>query len=420
VAGVLLALALATGNPADAALEEFESWSVGERERDDENGLDELHRAFAPWEDWRWRRYRNGSRVGMGCATTETWEVDLDVKLRHPLGARGEVGFRHRQRERLGESVTWSEYNGAWRARGHTWLGATYRPSFDKEQHDAGLFVRWERDSTRWIRLHLGFEDVLNDFWEGHTRHVREKPRRRYGRRPVEVELSGLWLGRSAGIAARAVWLPECERTVRPPAEGPAALAPATALELAGALLELDAFVARDPGLTWGLRTGLKRADRTDRTGDAGTAASLWPADRATLRDVSLEPWLDVQVAPGWRVRPRGLARWSRESHRDDLGRHTLETRHLGGVATATWSPLRFLNVELGLAAERVRVRQAAHPDRAFFTHGSRTESRVILALELHGPGFALVLFETLELDDEGYQGVTAHDKGFARLIVEF
>ena len=54
------------------------------------------------------------------------------------------------------------------------------------------------------------------------------------------------------------------------------------------------------------------------------------------------------------------------------------------------------------------------------FANGTRTESRLILSLDFRGEGVHLVLTETFETDNEGYQTVGNHDKGFAHLVLEF
>jgi hypothetical protein len=65
-------------------------------------------------------------------------------------------------------------------------------------------------------------------------------------------------------------------------------------------------------------------------------------------------------------------------------------------------------------------VRQEGPPELDVFTHGTRRESRAVVALDFHWNGAHLVLIESLEGDDEGYQTVGFHDKGFAHLTIQF
>jgi hypothetical protein len=416
--GALLAASVAVGaGPARAALEEFEHWSVAARELDDENGLDDMLRSFSPWANWRWRAVDQGARVGMGCATTETWEVDLDVKLRHWLSPRVMAEFRSFQQEEIGEQVSWNEFSGSYAAAGGLWLGAAYRPSFEKESHDAALFGGLWRDRERWLRLRLGFEDALNDFWDERTQYIEDKERRVYEQQPYELEASGEWHAPNLGwLAGRLVRLFPFERGVTPAPSDSAS--PASQLDLSGWLAYADWMTGSETTLSGGVVTRWKSADRADSF-QTTSGDSSW-SDTAELRDFYLRPWLARSLGRGWTARLLLQGRWSSELHFDGTRDHTLETRHLGGIGGVVWSVAPFLDLEGGLGLEDVRVEQDAAGDYEAFTHGSRFESRFLLGLDFHWNGGRIVLIETLEGDNEGYQTVGFHDKGFVQIAIEF
>jgi hypothetical protein len=403
---------------AECALEEFEIWSIGARELDDENGLDELLRSFSPWEDWRWRENQKGARVGMGCATTQFWEVNLDVKLWHEVSDRVMVGFRSRQREQLGESVSWNEFSGGFRPVGRWWVGGTYRPAFEKEQHDAGLFVGYMRDWMSWLRLHVGFEDVLNDFWDERTRYIEGKSRRVYVTNPHELELTGGWREAGLGaVAVRGVLLPAYQRTLEP---GPDDPVHSSDTRLTGWLLRTD--LVSDPlrRTVLGFRGRVKGTDRSLGIRYEGTAGIDYTLDEARLRELWLQPWGEYRLAERWKFRAIGQARWSSETHDDGSREHRIEIQQVGGMGSLIWSAWQFLDISLGVAAEAVRVDQDAGPEFTYFTHGDRGESRAVIALDLHWNGARMVLIESLEGNNEGYQTTGYHDKGFAHLVIEF
>lgn len=419
-AAALLAAALAASPcaPARAAIEEYEDWSVAAYELDDENGLDDLMRGFSPWEDWEWRTAQQGARVGMGCATTQTWEVDLDAKLQQWLSRRVQVGYRHFQREELGESVTLDEFLLAYRAPDGWWGGGTYRPSFDKQRHDAGLFAGWYGDSAHWARAHLGFEDALNNFWEGRTEYIEDKERRRYTANPRELELSGMWRAADRwGAAARLDGVPTYARHLTPAPSDPAL---PSRLELSGWEMGADGFADGGHGWTLGLRARWKGCDRTDRLDETAVPGVYAAYDVGRLRDGYLRPWCAKRLGRRWSLRAQAQARWSSETHDTPLGHHSLATRHLGGLATAIWRMWPCLDAEAGLAADWVDVEQSGPAELDVFTHGTRRESRAVVTLDFHWRGAHLVLIESFEGDDEGYQTVGFHDKGFAHLAIQF
>jgi hypothetical protein len=393
-----------------ASLDEFENWSVVARELDDENGLDDLQRSFAPWEDWQWRDYRNGARVGMGCATTEVWELNLQTKIHHALAKRAEVTFDHVQQEELGESVVLSEFGGSWWTAGGIWMGAFYRPSFAKELHSAGLFLGYRESWERRFRLRLGFEDALNNFWDRRTRYIVDKSRRVYQKRPLEWELAGRWRRPGLGqLALRTVWLSEYRRSVTP---APSETLSASVRTSEGWLVFADVVTESGNRKSAGLRARVKGTNRRDIVSTV--------VDHARLRDAYVRPWLDLAVSRRWRVRGVAQARWSSERHHDGTRDHVLETRHLGGMGTVVWSAFGFLDVETGFGVDRVHVDQDAAPEFEVVTHGTRTEWRAILSVDIHVEGARLVLTETFEGNREGHQTYGFHDKGFARLVIEF
>ena len=413
-----LVLSACTPTPASAALEEFENWSIAARELDDENGLDDMHRSHPPVAEWRWRSLQQGARVGMGCATTEVWEVNLDAKLYRDVSGRVAAGFRLFQQQELGEEVSWTEFAGAFRPAGDWWVGAGYRPAFEKESHDAALYIGYRKSWTQWLRIRLGFEDALNNFWDDRTEYIEDKDRREYLKQPRELEVSALWReGTGRGASLRAVYLPEYERQFTP---SPSAIEPGNLFTGKGWLFDLDLVTAERPAWTLGLRLRHKGTDRETQWLPSGTVPDTSGSDVARLRDTYFRPWGEVRVADAWRLRSQLQARWSSESHLDGAREHLLETSHLGGTATAVWSATRFLDVEFGLGVDRVRVDQSAQSPYLSPTHGDRTESRAILSLDFHWNGARIVLLETLEGDNEGYQTVGFHDKGFAYLVLEF
>ena len=325
---VLSGLALLTSQP-DAALEEFENWSVAARELDDENGLDDLHRSPTPIADWRWREFENGARVGMGCATTEVWELNLDAKLYRLVSGRVAAAFRLHQQQELGEEVNWTEFTGAYRPVGGLWLGAGYRPAFEKEQHDAALYSEYRQAWTRWIRFRLGFDDALNNFWDDRTRYIEDRERRVYTEQPVEYEFSTLWrrdAGR--GINVRAVYLPTYEREFTP---APTSIQPGSVFRGNGWLLYTDLVSAEGRAGVVGLRFRHKGTDRETTYLPSENLPDTMSVDHASLRDTYVRPWADIRLANRWRFRTQLQARWSSETHFDGMRDHILETSHAGG-----------------------------------------------------------------------------------------
>jgi hypothetical protein len=268
------------------------------------------------------------------------------------------------------------------------------------------------------VRGYLGFEDALNNFWEGRTEYIQDLARRRYERNPRELELSGLWLDRGrGGLSLRLTGIPRYVRTLTP---GPAGDGLASRLELAGWQGYADAFHDLGSGWAAGLRARLKGCDRKDYTGGAPGAVAYASRDFARLRDVYARPWLERRLGRGWRLRGLAQARWSSERHDAGAGAHVLETRHLGGMATVGAGPWTFLDLEVGLAEDWVRVKQRGPAALDAFTHGTRNEARAVIQVDLHRDGAHLVLIETFEGNREGYQTVGFHDKGFAHLVIEF
>lgn len=324
--------------------------------------------------------------------------------------------FRSFQQEEIGEQVHWNEFAGSYAAAGGLWLGGAYRPSFEKEEHDAALFGGLWHGRERWARLRLGFEDALNNFWDERTEYIEDKERRVYDQQPFELEAASEWRTEGLGqIAARAVRLFPYERSVTPAPSDPS---PESRLELSGWLATADWFAGAGSPLSGGLVARWKSVDREDSYHDVA-ADSSW-ADAAELRDFYLRPWLARSLGQDWTARLYLQGRWSRESHFDGAREHRLETRHLGGIGEVIWAPWRFLDIQAGLGVDDVQVEQDAAPAYQAQTHGSRVESRAILVLDFHWNGGRIALIETLEGDNEGYQTVGFHDKGFVQFSIEF
>ena len=79
-----------------------------------------------------------------------------------------------------------------------------------------------------------------------------------------------------------------------------------------------------------------------------------------------------------------------------------------------------WLTGEFGYGHQRTTVRQDGPDSEQRFTWGTRSENRLYLIAELQTLGLRARFIETIELDDEGYDAVSDHDKGFIQIQADF
>jgi hypothetical protein len=137
-----------------------------------------------------------------------------------------------------------------------------------------------------------------------------------------------------------------------------------------------------------------------------------------------------------WKVRTRVthalaggfLGRWGLQlrgaEERDDAGTAPVAYRLDVDDVVATVGTRRrllpWLTGEFGYGRQETTIRQDGPSAEQRFTWGSRTENRLYLVAEFETLGLRARFIETIELDDEGYDAFSDHDKGFIQLQADF
>ena len=152
-----------------------------------------------------------------------------------------------------------------------------------------------------------------------------------------------------------------------------------------------------------------------------------FPSDTASPVDMRREAW-KVRARVSHDVVAGFLGRWGLQlrgaEERDDAGLapvpYRLEMDDVVATVGTRRGILSWLTGELGYGHQRTTVRQDGPDSEQRFTWGTRSENRLYLIAELQTLGLRARFIETIELDDEGYDAVSDHDKGFIQIQADF
>ena len=192
-----------------ATIEEFESWRFDVLETDDEYALDHLANSFPHrWED-AWKAARQAVRITMGCASYEKWETTTQVKLTKAIGRSLRFAYRFEKVDRYTFRDERNQIELGYHRPNGTFGGAWYRPNFDKDFHDIGIFAGLAIDSLQGVRLSFGFEDLTTNSWTQNN-YLIPRARWKFDRFPRGWDLTGRfrlgcdgWLGMELGQLMR-------------------------------------------------------------------------------------------------------------------------------------------------------------------------------------------------------------------------
>lgn len=398
------------GPPAAASIEDFESWDLGAREGDDEYGLDSYFLAFSPEWESEWIFAAEGVRSSMGSTVNEIWEMRNEFRFRRDLGPRSRLVYGFVQNQGL--TIDDEQHRvGLEVERGGVWFGPFARPHTSKERLDAGLLARRAWSTGTEVQLSLSFEDWNSDHTNGRS-GIRDRtyvdfidPAREWRVRVRQKWSPSRWL------ALDGAWLPEFRRRFQP---NPSSGDPDFLRFLRGSSLSLVGSV--DPHRAVALELAAER--KVSRVAD-------FPDDGFPAVDLRRD---------AWRVRsrlthalPAGLqGRWGlqfNEEHERDRAsgaRYELGIDDLVATVGLRRKMTSWLTLEGGYGHQQTDVSQEASRQQRRFTWGTRTENRLYVVVELATPGLRCRLIETIELDDEGYDAISDHDKGFVQFQAVF
>jgi hypothetical protein len=407
-AGVLVLLAA----PAGASIEDFESWDLGAQEGDDEYGLDSYFLAFSPEWEAAWMEAGEGARSSMGSTVNEVWEMRNELRLRRELNPR--LRFVYGFTQNQGLTIDDEQHLlGLEMERGGFWFGPFARPNTSKERLDAGLMVRRVWSMGLEIRASLSFEDWNSDHTNGRS-DVRQRtytdfidPARewRFGVRQV-------WSARR-WVSVDAVRLPEFRRRIQPPAFTGE---PEIFRFVGGESWSLRGAADPLPGLTFDVLAERKESRVAD-----------FPSAGVAPFDMRREAW-NVRTRVTHDVAAGFLGRWGLQlrgaEERDAEGPapvpYRLEVDDVVATVGTRRGILSWLTGELGYGHQKTTIRQDGPDSEQRFTWGTRTENRLYLIAELQTLGLRARFIETIELDNEGYDAISDHDKGFIQIQADF
>jgi hypothetical protein len=404
---VLLLLGLLVPRRAHATLEEFSTFDVEVQEEDNKTILDHLlARNPVQWRD-EWERSAQAFRTSQGCVTSGQWVEFTDLKVESALGERARLGVLYTQRFDNTESYD----DLALLFRYPIRVGRAtveFHPSFDKSRQDFAL--NWDTGpdtSAFYLSATFVVEDMLNNLWAWRQSRVGNASEP-YVRHPYEPELEM--------ISRHDHWrLDLGGRYLSPSTKQVQGFSSADTLRLVtlwGAIgwaaVEADAF-----GFHWQARTDNKQALSTDQpvdfsTGDNHNFRRQWSCEAAVSKDFS----------------PRyfALARWLYEGRTEIYGAPAGPGRfdaldrvgqlEVGRVLNPRW------RLRVGGLYDRI-----AH-DREGITPGSSQagpkRSRAYISLQGRFGKVSIEGTEGIQHDQEPYQVVWHHDKGFLKLQTTF
>lgn len=411
-AALALVVAALSGLPARASIEDFENWDLGAQEGDDEYGLDSYFLAFSPEWEAEWLFSGDGARSSMGSTVNEVWEMRNELRLRRVLNPR--LHFVYGFTQNQGLTVDDEQHMlGIEVEEGGFWFGPFARPNTSKEHLDAGLMVRRAWKTGTEIRASLSFEDWNSDHTNGRS-DVRNRTSTDFidPAREWRVGVRQIW-SPARWIALDAVRLPEFLRRIRPPN----ASADPEVFRFVGGN-EWSLRGAADPfrGLTFDLLAERKESRVAD-----------FPSELLAPVDTRREAW-KVRARVSHAVAGGFLGRWGVQvrsaEERDVAGTAPVPYRlDLDDIVTTVGTRrgiLPWLTGELGYGHQRTKIRQDGPKAEQRFTWGTRSENRLYLIAEMEKAGIRARFIETIELDDEGYDAFSDHDKGFIQLQADF
>jgi hypothetical protein len=397
--------------PAQASIEDYESWDIGAEEGDDEYGLDSYFLSFSPEWESEWIAATEGARSSMGSTVNEVWEMRNEIRLLRDLHPSLRFAYSFVQNEGL--TIEDEQHSvGLEIERAGFWFGPFARPSSSKERLDAGFVVRRAWSSGTQVDVSYTFEDWNSDHTNGRStvegRTVVDflDPAREW-----RVGARQRW-GSSRWIAGEASWLGEFRRDIEPPSvSGEPSLQRVTG----GNQVALRGQVDPASGVVLDFLAERKESRVADFPDASGTAS-----------DIRRDAWR-MRARLSHRLPAGFLGRWGiqvREGRERDaapaLDAYRLELDDVVATAGVRRSITPALNAELGYGHQETNVAQSGPEDEQRFSWGTRSENRLYLIAELRAAGLGFRFIETIELDDEGYDAVSDHDKGFLQIQASF
>jgi hypothetical protein len=390
---------------ARASYEEFATVNVGRTEEDDEYFFDqELVRSPFPWHD-EFDRATNAFRSSQGCFTSGIWHIDNDLKFSVPLSDSARFSLEYLDYLDMESVYSWTRLEARFPIPNAGRWGFRFTPSVDKSRHDMSLM--WEHGnalSPLEVQGVFTLEDIFNHFWS--QRQVKvggdSEP---YSRHPFEPALSVAWRGGGPKLSARAKWL-----------------TPST-----------KHFETNDPALRrteklWGAKGDGAVSQRIGATTIAGEFETVQASSYAYWEQ---QPGDHHEFSRRWRVKGSVIQDIGESAHlavryfymdrthvwRPPIANSTLNVIDrcvmLDSWFKAPWD----LGVRLGGMRDRVTVWEDGIP---VDTHGTRYETRAILALQKVFGKVRVQVIEGIELDHEPYEVSFHHDKGFFQLQTTF
>jgi hypothetical protein len=404
-AAFALTLAI-TAPPARASYEEFSTYDIGRQEADDENLLD--HVLVRPPIEWRdeWQRSRNGFRTSQGCFTSGKWYLDHQLRVRVPMSDSTRFDIEMRDVADDESFYGWTSLEFRFPIPRTGMWGFRFRPSFDKSRQDAALLWDAGHAGTP-LQASVAFtlEDIFNKLWTARQTQVGDESQP-FERHPFEPALAFAWRGPDQGVSLSGKWLtPSIKR-----------------------------FDTRDSTLR-----------RRERLWGVKHDVELWRRFGATRALLAFEQtqtssWAEWQTVAGdhhlyrrrWRLEGAltrtvgqrgevGVRFFYQE--RDQVWRPPHSNSALGiidrmpvleGAFQVPWA----MRARVGLMRNRVTISEAGWLPLS--NHGTRVETRAVLALQRRFGRLLVQLTEGLELDSESYDVLFIHDKGFFHIQTTF
>ena len=401
--GALIALPRA----AHATAEEFSTFSAEQQEEDDESALDHLlTRLPREWRD-EWERAPRAFRTSEGCLTSGQWFQWTDLKLETALGKRATLGIDVLQRH--DNTVGYDDLALHFRFPVRVGrVAVDFHPMYDKSRQDFAL--TWDSGpdtSSLYVMARFTIEDMLNNLWAWRQSRVGNESEP-YRRHPYEPEF--------AIVSRHARWRAEAGGRYLTPSEkqvlGYSTYSPPRLQTLWGTL-GWAALEAQALGLSLEARGENKQALGTDQvtdysSGDHHDFRREWSGEFAAARALPRRFRIEARWIYEARTEiygpPTGPGRFD---GLDRIGQ--LEVSH---AFTPAWI------ARIGGLYDRIGyAREGTTP---YTSEVRNKESRAYVGLQGRFGNVSVQGIEGIELDQEPYQVVWHHDKGFLKLQCTF
>ena len=404
---ILAALwAVLAAPPSRAATEEFSTFHTATQEEDDESLLDHvLTRAPRVWRN-EWEQAPMALRTAQGCLTSGQWFIHTDLKLRAPLGRSARLGVELTQSESDVSSYDYLDFSFRFPTRLGV-AGASFRPLYDKARQDFALLWETGADTTTFdSQVVFTIEDMFNNLWafrqtrvgdasEPYLRHPYEPALRLRGRGDRwRAEIGGKYLTPSLKLVQ--IYVPSLiERH-----------------ETLWGTLAIASVEAEVAGFTGELRGWNQQARGTDQ-----------PVDRSTGDNANWRRQWTVEAALARTIGPLAAELRAIHQSRTEHWAPPIGPGAFDGVdrmlqLDARWAVTPAFHVRAGGMYDRVTIESSGF--QPYASWGSRKESRAYLGLSARFGRVSVEAIEGIELDSEGYEVWSVHDKGFLHLQTTF